>query len=86
MVGGFLRMKPGERLKAAREQEVMTQKDLADATGITASYVTKLESGAALPAYETALALAEALSRKFHLYGIDGSSPGGTVGENSVAS
>lgn len=52
---------PGEMLKKLREFHGMTQKELADATGIIQSNLSALESGARQIGRERALLLAKAL-------------------------
>ena len=49
------------RLKAWRAQRVMTQKDLADKSGVSFFTIQGLEQGKHLPSIRTARRLAEAL-------------------------
>jgi transcriptional regulator with XRE-family HTH domain len=51
----------GETIRKAREQSDWTQARLAEAVGVTPSYITKLEKGEALPSYDRLLALARVL-------------------------
>jgi transcriptional regulator with XRE-family HTH domain len=52
---------PGEMVKKLRELHGMTQKQLSDATGITQSNLSALESGSRQLGRERALTLAKAL-------------------------
>jgi transcriptional regulator with XRE-family HTH domain len=49
------------RLKELREQAGLSQKELADRVGQTVRQVSRLETGAQKPSWETALALCRAL-------------------------
>jgi transcriptional regulator with XRE-family HTH domain len=52
---------PAELLKRAREKKGWTQKQLADAIGVTSGFVAKLEAAESLPGYERSVAMAEVL-------------------------
>jgi transcriptional regulator with XRE-family HTH domain len=48
-------------IRQAREKRGWTQKQLADAIGVTPSFITKLEAGQTLPGNDLCLAMADAL-------------------------
>jgi transcriptional regulator with XRE-family HTH domain len=48
-------------IKEAREKKGWTQKQLADAVGVTSSFITKLEAGQTLPSTDLGMALTRAL-------------------------
>ena len=48
--------------RAVRERSVLTQHDIADAVGVTASTVSRWESGTRTPRGDTGLAYAELLN------------------------
>jgi|GEM_PF-3246019 len=48
-------------IRQAREKKGWTQKQLADAIGVTPSFITKLEAGQTLPGNDLCLAMADAL-------------------------
>jgi len=50
------------RLKELRERSGVSQKDIAEKTGLTIRQVSRLETGAQKPTWETVLALAAALN------------------------
>lgn len=51
----------GQRIKKERLAQAMTQRDLAEAAGITVPYVSKIEAGKETPTEEKIIRLAEAL-------------------------
>ena len=51
----------GHRLKVLRAEARMSQGDLANAAGVSATSIRNYEVGASLPNLETAVSLAEAL-------------------------
>lgn len=51
----------GFRLKRTRQERGLSQKDLADLIATTVMQISRYERGQILPAFETAVALAEAL-------------------------
>lgn len=57
-------MTMGDKIKRRREKAGMTQKDLADASGLTQSSVSYYESGERTPSLKTLAALAKALGTK----------------------
>lgn len=54
-------MKPADLLKHAREKKGWTQRQLAQAIGVTPGFVTKVEGAEAFPSYERCIALANVL-------------------------
>ena len=54
-------MNPVELIKQGREKKGWTQKQLADAIGVTSGFVTKVETEQSLPSYEICVAMARAL-------------------------
>lgn len=54
-------MTTGERIKKARKNAGMTQKELADALGVDESYISQYETGRRSPKLQTMHKLAEAL-------------------------
>jgi transcriptional regulator with XRE-family HTH domain len=51
----------GERIQIAREECIMTQRDLAEAIGCTPQHISAIERGAKTPTLETFVAIASAL-------------------------
>src|SRR6266498_5203173 len=51
----------GFRLRRTRQERGLSQKDLSDIIGTTVMQISRYERGQILPAFETAVALAEAL-------------------------
>lgn len=58
---GNLRSRFGRRLKTLRQQEGMTQEQLAEAACISVDFVSLLERGANAPSFETLESLSDAL-------------------------
>jgi transcriptional regulator with XRE-family HTH domain len=58
-------MGPLALIKHAREQKGWTQRQVANAIGVTPGFITKVESGQALPSYERCIALAGVLDLSF---------------------
>jgi DNA-binding XRE family transcriptional regulator len=54
-------MNPATLIKEMRERKGWTQKQLADAIGVTPGFITKIEADQALPSYERCMALAHVL-------------------------
>jgi transcriptional regulator with XRE-family HTH domain len=54
-------MTPGDIIKRARTTKGLSQRQLATLSGVTPSFVTKIEAGDTLPGYERCMALARAL-------------------------
>ena len=54
-------------IAAARKSRHMTQKELAEATGIDQSNISKIETGNANPALSTLIRLAEGMDMVLHL-------------------
>ena len=54
-------MTPADLIKEARSKKEWTQKQLADAVGVTASFITKVEAGESYPSYERCFSLANVL-------------------------
>ena len=54
-------MEPADLIKQAREKKGWTQKELADAIGVTSGFITKVETDQALPSYERCMAIASVL-------------------------
>ncbi len=54
-------------IAAARKSRHMTKKELAEATGINQSDISKIETGNANPALSTLIRLAEGMSMVLHL-------------------
>ena len=54
-------------IAAARKSRHMTQKELAEATGIDQSNISKIETGNANPAISTLIRLAEGMDMVLHL-------------------
>ena len=54
-------------IAAARKSRHMTQKELAEATGIDQSDISKIETGNANPALSTLIRLAEGMGMVLHL-------------------
>lgn len=52
---------------ASRETKAMTQKDLAEATGITQADISRLESGSANPSLRTLKRLADGMGMKLRI-------------------
>ena len=52
----------GDRIKELRKEKGMTQKELANAMGVTASMIGQYETGIRIPKYETLERVAKALS------------------------
>jgi transcriptional regulator with XRE-family HTH domain len=50
-----------ERIKIAREEHHLTQRELAEAVGCTPQYISAVESAAKIPTLETFVAIAAAL-------------------------
>jgi transcriptional regulator with XRE-family HTH domain len=51
----------GRRIRAARERARLSQQELADATGLTKTWIGRLERGTGSPMYETVLKIAQVL-------------------------
>lgn len=51
----------GKRLKALREDEGWTQRELAERVGLSQPYVARLESGTQQPSWDTVCRLADAM-------------------------
>ena len=56
-----IKMTPGERLRVLRELQFLTQRELAELTGIAQSNISALETGAKEIGRERAVTLAKAL-------------------------
>jgi transcriptional regulator with XRE-family HTH domain len=54
-------MTPGDIIKRARTTKGLSQRQLATLSGVTPSFVTKIEAGDTLPGYERCMALAHVL-------------------------
>jgi len=54
-------MKPAEMIKEARKKKDWTQRQLADAVGVSAAFITQIESEKSYPSYERCMALASVL-------------------------
>ena len=54
-------MKPAEMIKEARKKKNWTQRQLADAVGVSAAFITQIESEKSFPSYERCMALANVL-------------------------
>jgi len=54
-------MKQLDMIRQSRERKGWTQKQLADAIGVTPSFITKLEAGQTLPGNDLCMAIADAL-------------------------
>ena len=52
----------GDRIKELRREKGLTQRELADAMGVTASMIGQYETGIRIPKYETLERIAKALS------------------------
>jgi DNA-binding XRE family transcriptional regulator len=55
-------LKPADLIKDVRKKKGWTQKQLADAVGVTASFITQVEAGKTFPSYERCVALANVLN------------------------
>lgn len=53
----------GAKLRAFRDHAGLTQKELAEAVGLTAAAIARIESGTAAPSWETAVKIAAELER-----------------------
>jgi transcriptional regulator with XRE-family HTH domain len=51
----------GERIRIARSERCISQRELAEAIGCTASYISTIERGKKVPSLETFIAIATAL-------------------------
>ena len=69
------------RLRTTRQERGLSQKELADLIGTTVMQISRYERGQILPAFETAVSLAEALhiSADVLLMGREESAPAGVV-------
>ena len=56
------RQKFAQRLKTLRSQKGMTQEDLAQATGLSISFIRAVEQGLYAPSFESIEAIAKSLS------------------------
>ncbi|MGP1910659.1 helix-turn-helix domain-containing protein [Metabacillus sp. JX24] len=56
-----------DEIRDAREELGLTQRDLADKTGLKQSAIARMESGGAIPRLDTVLRVALALGLKFKL-------------------
>ena len=52
---------------AARMEQGITQKELAERSGIRQSNISRIESGASSPTISTLLSLAEGMGKKLHI-------------------
>lgn len=61
-------MTTGEKIRRARKDASMTQKELADALGVSESFVSQYETGKREPKYQTLCKIAEALGMSSPAY------------------
>ena len=65
----------GQRLKEIREQKNMSQGDVEDRTGLLRCYVSRVENGHTVPAFETIEKFARALEVPLYQLFYDGEEP-----------
>lgn len=62
MIMGQLRQQFAKRLKDLRQQKGMTQEELANASGLSISFIRAVEQGVNAPSFESIETLASALN------------------------
>lgn len=63
MNGKDLKEKFGARVKHLRRTNGLTQRDLAESSGISPEYMSRIERGLASPSFDTIARIAESLDR-----------------------